>query len=104
MKKNRIWIVASLAGIGALLALSVVFPTQAQEQQTAGTCCFQNPRFTGTCEVTPDEGETCASILTYLNNQASVGKNYCGNTTIRGGWKQVECTTKSNTGSPDSVD
>ncbi len=57
----------------------------------AGPCCFQNPRFSGTCEVTPGEDETCGDILAYLNNPNSVGKDYCGNTTIRGGWTQVAC-------------
>jgi len=55
------------------------------------TCCFTNPRFTGVCEVTTGPEETCSDVLAYLNNQESVGKTYCGNTTIRGGWAQVEC-------------
>ena len=58
--------------------------------QTA-TCCFENPRFSGTCEVTPGEDESCGSILGYLNNPNSMGKDYCGNTNIRGGWSQVSC-------------
>jgi hypothetical protein len=60
------------------------------------TCCFNNPRYTGTCEVTPGPDETCADILAYLNNQASVGKTYCGNTKVRGGWSQVECDEGSS--------
>jgi len=55
------------------------------------SCCFTNPRFTGKCTVTPGEDESCSSILAYLNNQESVGKNYCGNTIIRGGWESVDC-------------
>lgn len=58
-------------------------------QQTP--CCFENPRYSGTCEVTPDEDESCGSILGYLNNPNSVGKDYCGNTTVRGGWTKVSC-------------
>lgn len=54
-------------------------------------CCFENPRFTGTCEVTPGPEESCGGILAYLNNPKSVGKNYCGNTKVRGGWTQVAC-------------
>ena len=54
-------------------------------------CCFENPRYSGTCEVTPGEDESCGSILGYLNNPNSVGKNYCGNTKVRGGWSQVTC-------------
>jgi hypothetical protein len=57
------------------------------------TCCFTNPRYTGTCEVTTGPDETCADVLAYLNNQASVGKTYCGNTKVRGGWTQVQCET-----------
>jgi len=61
------------------------------------TCCFTNPRFTGVCKVTPGPDETCSDILAYLNNQASVGKTYCGNTKIRGGWVQVDCEQPAET-------
>jgi hypothetical protein len=54
-------------------------------------CCFENPRFSGTCEVTPGPEESCSDVLAYLNNPKSVGKNYCGNTKVRGGWTQVAC-------------
>jgi hypothetical protein len=54
-------------------------------------CCFENPRFTGTCQVTPGPEESCSDILAYLNNPNSVGKSYCGNTKVRGGWTQVDC-------------
>jgi hypothetical protein len=57
----------------------------------AEPCCFVNPRFSGTCKVTPGEDETCASILAFLNNPNSVGRAYCGGTDIRGGWTQTEC-------------
>jgi len=57
-------------------------------------CCFTNSRYVGTCEVEPSKDETCASILEYLNNPQSQGKNFCGNTTVRGGWKQVPCEPK----------
>ena len=63
-----------------------------------GPCCFENPRFTGTCQVQAGPEETCGSILAYLNNPNSVGKNYCGNTTIRGGWSQVSCQAPTSTG------
>lgn len=59
--------------------------------QDGDPCCFANPRYTGVCKVVPGEDETCSDILAYLNNQNSVGKSYCGNTTIRGGWTQVDC-------------
>ena len=77
------------------LCLTAIFAIAGEE--TAATtmqqapCCFENPRYSGTCEVTPDEDESCGSILGYLNNPNSVGKDYCGNTTIRGGWTKVEC-------------
>jgi len=60
-------------------------------------CCFENPRFTGTCQVTPGAEESCADILAYLNNPNSVGKSYCGNTKVRGGWTQVECEGSDST-------
>lgn len=59
-------------------------------------CCFENPRFSGTCEVTPGPEESCGSILGYLNNPNSVGKNYCGNTKVRGGWSTVACGTSTS--------
>jgi len=57
-------------------------------------CCFTNPRHVGTCEVDPSKDETCASILEYLNNPQSQGKDYCGNTSVRGGWKLEPCEPK----------
>jgi hypothetical protein len=54
-------------------------------------CCFKNNRYAGACEVTPAEGETCKSILEYLNNPNSTGKAYCGGTAIRGGWGSATC-------------
>ncbi|HSD67824.1 MAG TPA: hypothetical protein VLF95_14045 [Vicinamibacteria bacterium] len=60
-------------------------------------CCFENPRYVGTCEVDPAKDETCATILEYLNNPQSQGKAYCGNTNVRGGWKAVPCEPKMKT-------
>jgi len=60
-------------------------------------CCFENPRFSGTCQVTPGPEESCADILAYLNNPNSVGKSYCGNTKVRGGWTQVDCDGSAST-------
>ncbi len=60
-------------------------------------CCFENPRYVGTCEVSPSKDETCASILDYLNNPQSTGKSYCNSTAIRGGWKIVPCEPKMKT-------
>jgi hypothetical protein len=81
-----------LAALFCLTALAAVAgdgaPSTAVQQSK---CCFENPRYSGTCEATPGPEESCGSILGYLNNPNSVGKDYCGNTTIRGGWSQVEC-------------
>jgi hypothetical protein len=57
-------------------------------------CCFTNPRYAGTCVVTPTGDETCASILDYLNDQRSAGKTYCASTEIRGGWRPIQCTAR----------
>jgi hypothetical protein len=67
-------------------------------------CCFENPRYSGTCEVTPGEGESCGSILGYLNNPNSIGKDYCGNTNIRGGWTQVNCEGSASSSDQCVVD
>jgi len=79
----------------ALIVVAVVpvFAETATAETTIGneTCCFTNPRYSGTCEVTTGPDETCSDVLAYLNNQASVGKTYCGNTKVRGGWATVEC-------------
>jgi hypothetical protein len=85
-----------IAGI-CTIALVLVCGTAlaADESATSTTleesCCFENPRFSGTCKVTPGPDESCSSILGYLNNPNSVGKAYCGNTKVRGGWTQVSC-------------
>lgn len=54
-------------------------------------CCFTNPAYTGTCKVEPAEDETCASILSYLNNPMAQGKSYCEGTNVRQGWTEVSC-------------
>ncbi len=78
---------------GAAAAVMIVTPGGSEAATSAGVdpCCFTNPRYSGVCEVTPGEDETCSSILGYLNNPNSVGKSYCGGTTVRGGWSQVAC-------------
>jgi hypothetical protein len=85
-----VWLLA--AGGAALIASILIAGGGDREAAAAGDrCCFTNPRFTGVCSVTPGEGESCASILAYLNNPSSAGKAYCGGTSIRGGWQQVDC-------------
>lgn len=54
-------------------------------------CCFTNDRYAGVCQLVPDKGETCTSILAYLNSPTSTGKTYCDSTNIRGGWLEVSC-------------
>jgi len=66
----------------------------ANAQEPRPHCCFENARYVGACEVEPAQDETCASILEYLNNLQSQGKNYCNSTNIRGGWKTVPCEPK----------
>ena len=82
----------SVAAIVLAAATTGVGPRGAA-QPPAGRpqCCYTNPQYAGVCAVQAGEGETCASIRAYLNNPTSQGKNYCGNTSIRGKWKQVKC-------------
>jgi hypothetical protein len=90
--KSRSLVLTACALVIVLGALCA--PLSAGEDtavSAAGPCCFENPRYSGTCQVTPGEDETCGDVLSYLNNPNSVGKDYCGNTTIRGGWTQVAC-------------
>ncbi len=87
-----------LLSLAALIALTfaIVAPAGAEPPATEtaignDTCCFSNPRFSGTCQVTTGPDESCSDVVAYLNNQMSVGKTYCDNTKIRGGWAQIEC-------------
>ena len=91
MKSARIMITVLFC---ALCVSGIVTAADADETATVTQqepCCFENPRFSGTCQVTPGPEESCGSILGYLNNPNSVGKAYCGNTKVRGGWSSVSC-------------
>ncbi len=79
------------AGVAAVVALAVL--GVARSAGSAEPCCFNNDAYGGTCTVVPGEGESCASILAYLNNPMSTGKSYCGGTSVRGGWARVDCAT-----------
>jgi hypothetical protein len=79
--------------IAAGLAAALLLAVPARSQGHRRPCCFTNPQYSGPCAVRPAQGETCASILAYLNNPASQGKTYCNNTNIRGGWKRVKCAS-----------
>jgi hypothetical protein len=95
-------ILAALFCVAALVAVAGDEAPATAVQQSK--CCFENPRYSGTCEVTPGPEESCGSILGYLNNPNSVGKDYCGNTTIRGGWSQVTCEGSASVADHCAVD
>ncbi|MCD4749518.1 MAG: hypothetical protein K8R59_09095 [Thermoanaerobaculales bacterium] len=80
--------------LGGCLTLAMAALSAESEKKP---CCFTNTRYSGQCKVTPGADESCADVLTYLNSQTSVGKTYCGNTTIRGGWVSVTCEEKQAT-------
>ena len=106
-------VAAGLAGAALLLAAPALIQGSpdgcqpAPEPQAADAsrqpCCYTHPQYTGVCVVQPAEDETCASILAYLNNPQSQGKSYCGNTNIRGSWKQTECAKKYSTPLPQGT-
>ena len=85
---------------GAIL-LCLMIPFQAgivfaaeEKKEPPKDCCYEHPNYQGVCAVTPAEGETCQSILDYLNTQGTSNKTYCGSTPIRGGWTQTDCPKK----------
>jgi hypothetical protein len=87
--------VAALAGAPPLAAAEQrpdsCSEAKTEEPSPRADCCFSNRAFSGVCVVQPEGEETCATILAYLNNPQSQGKDYCGKTTIRGGWQQTAC-------------
>lgn len=76
-------LVFAAAMLGLLAAPSGV---EAEER-----CCLSNFRYAGGCMVVVRGQETCQDVLAYLNNFNSVGKYYCDNTVIRGGWSLGKC-------------
>jgi hypothetical protein len=64
---------------------------QADQKATQSPCCFVREGYQGVCTVTPEEPETCDSILKYLNTAGTAGKTYCGGSKLRGGWKAADC-------------
>ena len=97
---------ATVALVGWVFLVGLVtsgLPTAAaQPAEQAPRCCFVNVSYSGTCAVDPAPGETCASILEYLNTPNTVGKTYCGGTRIRGGWTVAKCEGEA-TGEDDSL-
>jgi hypothetical protein len=78
-------------GIAAAVLAGLAVLVPAHIAGSAAPCCFANDHYEGTCKVIPGEGETCQSILDYLNNPMSTGKSYCGGTSVRGGWVLADC-------------
>jgi len=102
-QRTRMSSIAALVGLIVVAAAPVFAETEPTEISIGNdTCCFENPRYSGTCQVTTGPDETCSDVLAYLNNQAGVGKTYCGNTKVRGGWSQVECEGASTMCTPTS--
>jgi ketosteroid isomerase-like protein len=85
MKNSRVpkTLVFAAAMLAVLAAPSGV---EAEER-----CCLNNFRFAGGCMVVVRGQETCRDVLAYLNDFNSVGKYYCNNTVIRGGWSLGPC-------------
>ncbi len=80
----------SIAMIFLILLLPGFLGSQETEETTAD-CCFVRDGYQGHCTVTPGEEETCESILEYLNTAGTVGKTYCNNSKLRGGWALADC-------------
>jgi len=76
--------------LAAAAASAQTFSGQA-ERSEAGRCCLTNFRYSGVCEVSVVWGESCGDVLSYLNNFQSAGRQYCGNSIIRGGWTLTRC-------------
>ena len=85
---------AAAAG-GVLLLAAAVVSAQTISGQVqkgdGGRCCLTNFRYSGICEVSVGSGESCGDVLSYLNNFQSAGRQYCGNSIIRGGWTLTRC-------------
>ena len=76
-----------------IILLPAFLTSQEDNEPSESTfCCFIRDGYQGQCKVTPGEGETCESILEYLNTPGTVGKTYCNNSKFRGGWSQVDCS------------
>jgi hypothetical protein len=84
--RTRVSRLVPAAALAAAVSAVVAAAPSAEKR-----CCFTNTRYTGVCIVEPGEGETCESILSYLNSAGTTGKTYCGSTEIRRGWKQMSC-------------
>jgi ketosteroid isomerase-like protein len=72
----------------AIMTVVFVAPGEVHADES---CCLNNFRFAGGCMVIARGQETCQDVVSYLNNFNSVGKYYCDNTMIRGGWSLGDC-------------
>ena len=77
--------------LGCAAVLALAGGSQLDVRAADSACCFTNSQYSGVCRVEPVEGETCDSVLSYLNTPNSQGKTYCANSTIRGGWQRQKC-------------
>jgi ketosteroid isomerase-like protein len=108
--KNQQHRAASFAALIAVIGGMYLAPAPVAAQQNVNSpvpkepCCATNFRYTGTCEVTPRQGQYCENILSYLNNFNSAGENYCTSTYIRGGWTLVDCGSGAATGPIGQLD
>jgi hypothetical protein len=91
MVVQRIVLATAAVGLVAFASASSTAIVAQEESAESEACCFTNPAYSGVCKVVPAEGETCESILAYLNNPMAQGKDYCGGTLVRQGWAQVDC-------------
>ena len=82
-----------LAAVAAIAVATLLPQTAAADEN----CCLNNYRFAGGCMVVASGSETCSSVQSYLNSFDSVGKYYCDNTTVRGGWTFTTCNDPANT-------
>ncbi len=80
-----------------LIAAIFVAPGDAQADES---CCLNNYRFAGGCMVVARGQETCQDVIAYLNNFNSVGKYYCDNTMVRGGWTLSDCGNPAMNSNP----
>ena len=81
----------------AVMTVVFVAPTEVRADER---CCLNNFRFAGGCMVVARGQETCQNVISYLNNFNSVGKYYCDNTMIRGGWSLSDCGNPATNTNP----
>jgi uncharacterized protein (TIGR02246 family) len=97
MQIQPIWKSAIMTA--TLMVVSTAWaPAEAGER-----CCFNNFRYSGGCMVVTGGDETCGDVLAYLNDFNSVGRYYCDNTMIRGGWSLSDCGNPAMNTQPNVI-